>query len=159
MDLSIDINKEIIIVGKLVLSLFLGAIIGLDREKHRKDAGIRTYAAVCLGASIFTSIAEHFTDDAGASRVIANIIVGIGFIGSGVIFRNGEQNISHGLTTSASVWGTAAVGVAIGMNMFVVGIFSTAALYFLLSLHHQNWYMKWKQRIVDKAHRGEDMAE
>lgn len=153
-----DIRTELIIVSKLILSFVLGAFIGLDRERHGMDAGIRTYAAVCIGATLFTAIAEHLVDDVtAASRVIANIVTGIGFLGAGIIYRNGSSGTSRGLTTAATVWCTSAVGVAVGLNMFIIAIVSSLALYFLLSLHHQKWYVAWKNKMTN--HKGEDKTD
>lgn len=146
-----DVKFELIIVVKLLASFLLGAFIGLDREKHGRDAGIRTYAAVCIGATLFTAIAAHLVSDvAAASRVIANIVTGVGFLGAGIIYRNSSAGTSHGLTTAATVWCTAAVGVAVGLNMFIIAIVGAIALYFLLSLHHQHWYVKWKNKMISK---------
>lgn len=144
-----DFKTEIIASAKLLLAFILGAAIGFDRERHGKDAGIRTYAAVCMGAALFTLIGQHLRDVAAASRVIANIITGVGFLGAGIIYRGSHS--SQGLTTAATVWGTSAVGVAVGMEMFVIAIASTVALYFLLSLHHQRWYLRWKSRIAKES--------
>lgn len=150
-----DIRIELIIVSKLIVSFLLGAFIGLDRERHGRDAGIRTYAAVCIGATLFTAVANHLVDDvAASSRVIANIVTGVGFLGAGIIYRNSSAGTSHGLTTAATVWCTAAVGVAVGLNMFIIAVAGSLALYFLLSLHHQKWYVKWKQEMIHKH--GED---
>lgn len=146
-----DIHFELLIIGKLLVSLLLGAIIGFERETHGIDAGIRTYAAVCIGAAIFTATAGHIDHDLGAaSRIIANIITGIGFLGAGIIYRDRSSDTLHGLTTAATVWCTAAVGVAVGLDMFMVAIFSTLAICFLLSLQHQSWYMRWKKNMADK---------
>lgn len=146
-----DLSFELILVGKLLFSLLLGGLIGLDREKHGMDAGIRTYAAVCIGATIFTAIAAHMADDLSAvSRIIANIITGVGFLCAGIIYRNNNTDTSHGLTTAATVWCTAGVGVAVGLNMFVIAIASALAIYFLLSLQNQKWYVKWKEKIATK---------
>jgi len=143
-----DIKLELIIVAKFLASFLLGAFIGYDREKHSKDAGIRTYAAVCIGATLFTSIAEHIANDpAAVSRIIANIITGVGFLGAGIIYRNNNEGISYGLTTAATIWGTAAVGIAIGLDMYIIAIVSAFTLYFLLSLHHYKWYIKWKDKM------------
>lgn len=143
-----DIKLELIIVAKFLASFLLGAFIGYDREKHSKDAGIRTYAAVCIGATLFTSIAEHIANDpAAVSRIIANIITGVGFLGAGIIYRNNTEGISYGLTTAATIWGTAAVGTAIGLDMYIIAFVSALTLYFLLSLHHYKWYIKWKSKM------------
>lgn len=151
-----DVRVELIIVSKLFVSFLFGAFIGLDREKHGRDAGIRTYAAVCIGATLFTAVAAHLQNDvAAASRVIANIVTGVGFLGAGIIYRNSSMGTSHGLTTAATIWCTAAVGVAVGLNMFIIAAVSALALYFLLSLHHQKWYVKWKSKMM-KNHKKEN---
>lgn len=145
-----DIATELIIVSKLIVSFLLGAFIGFDRERHGSAAGIRTYAAVCIGSTLFTAIADHLVGDPGAaSRVVANIITGVGFLGAGIIYRNNSAGTSHGLTTAATVWCTAAVGVAVGLNMFIIAVVAAVSLYFLLSLHHQNWYVKWKKKMLE----------
>lgn len=146
-----DINSELIIISKLIVSFLLGAFIGLDRERHGRDAGIRTYAAVCVGATLFTAITAHLVNNpADTSRVIANIVTGVGFLGAGIIYRNSSAGTSHGLTTAATVWCTSAVGVAVGLNMFIIAIIGSLALYFLLSLHHLKWYIKWKEKMIKK---------
>lgn len=147
--ITVTYLSELIILAKIVTAFLLGAVIGYDREKHGQDAGIRTYAAVCIGATIFTAIAAHLGDTAAASRIVANIVMGVGFLGAGIITRNDNTKSSFGLTTAATTWCTAAVGVTIGLNEYIVAIGTTIVLYFLLSLHHQPWYMKWKQRIAD----------
>ncbi len=143
-----NIEFELIIIPKLVVAFGLGLFIGLDREKQGKDAGIRTYAAVCLGATLFTTIAENINDDiTSISRIVANIVTGIGFLGAGIIYRNNDSKSSHGLTTAATVWCTAAVGVAIGLDMFFIAITASLMIYFLLSLERRKWYMQWKNKI------------
>lgn len=142
-----DLENEWTILLRLFIAFILGGIVGLDREKHGRSAGIRTYAAVCLGAALFTSIAEHMGDTAAASRIIANILVGIGFLGAGIIYKNEQSNSSQGLTTAATIWCTAGIGVAVGLNMIVIAIAAASAIYFLLSLHHQKWYVKWKNKM------------
>ena len=146
-----EINAELIIISKLIVSFLLGAFIGLDRERHGRDAGIRTYAAVCIGATLFTAITAHLVNNpSDTSRVIANIITGVGFLGAGIIYRNSGAGTSHGLTTAATVWCTSAVGVAVGLDMFIIAIIGACSLYFLLSLHHQKWYIRWKQKMIHK---------
>lgn len=155
-----DVTTELIIVIKLIVSFLLGAFIGFDREKHGRDAGIRTYAAVCIGATLFTAVAAHLVNDVAAeSRVIANIITGVGFLGAGIIYRNSSAGTSHGLTTAATVWCTAAVGVAVGLNMFIIAIAGAITLYFLLSLHHQQWYVKWKEKMMSRHGEDEDRSD
>lgn len=153
------IDSELIIVLKIIVAFILGAFIGYDREKHGKDAGIRTYAAVCVGALLFTSIGEHLTNTDAASRIVANVIVGIGFLGAGIITRGSTSESSNGLTTAATIWCTAAVGVAIGLNMFIIAIVGASTLYFLLSLHHYKWYIKWKNELMEKDRQSNKKCE
>lgn len=140
----------------MLISLVLGAIIGLDRELHGREAGIRTYAAVTVGAALFTSVAAHIVNDpSAASRIVANIVTGVGFLGAGIIYQDGHGS-SRGLTTAATVWCASAVGIAVGLNMFVIAFAATAILYGLLSLHHQQFYIKWKQKLA-KHHRSKEL--
>ena len=148
--MPMEIRFELIMVFKLFVALLIGAFIGYDREKQGKDAGIRTYAAICFGATLFTAIADEFKDIASASRIIANIVVGIGFLGAGIIGKNDATDRSYGLTTAATVWCTAAVGVAVGMDNFIIAIAASLMLYFLLSLDRQKWYIRWNNKIKEK---------
>ncbi|MES2872120.1 MAG: MgtC/SapB family protein [Bacteroidota bacterium] len=145
--MQMDVENEFMVVLKLLIAFVLGAFVGFDREKQGSSAGIRTYAAVCLGAALFTAIGEHLQDIAAASRIIANVLVGIGFLGAGIIYKNDKTNSSQGLTTAATIWCTAGIGVAVGLNMLIIAIVSAAGVYFLLSLHHQKWYIEWKKNM------------
>lgn len=156
--MQMDVENEFMIVLKLLIAFVLGAVVGLDREKHGSSAGIRTYAAVCLGATLFTAIGEHLQDIAAASRIIANILVGMGFLGAGIIYKNDKTNSSQGLTTAATIWCTAGIGVAVGLNMLIIAIVAAAAIYFLLSLHHQKWYLNWKRKM-QKDHQMENIDD
>ena len=151
-----DFNLEIFIVAKILASLALGSIIGFDRERHGKNAGIRTYAAVSVGSTIFTSVAAHMlTDPSAASRIVANVVTGVGFLGAGIIYSD-QKGTSRGLTTAATVWCTAAVGIAVGLDMFIIAVAATGVLYALLTMHHQDWYIRWKKRISDGEIHTED---
>lgn len=150
--MEFDIKVEIILVSKVVFATILGSIIGLERERHGNSAGIRTYAAVSLGAALFTLIGIHATDATAASRIVSNIVTGIGFIGAGIIYRDGEKGLTHGLTSASSLWATAAVGVAVAYNMFTIAIISTGLIYFLLALHHFKWYLRLKKRYRQTEH-------
>ena len=95
-----DINAELIIISKLIVSFLLGAFIGLDRERHGRDAGIRTYAAVCIGATLFTAITAHLVNNpSDTSRVIANIITGVGFLIRAVIIVSKFPSVRFAITT------------------------------------------------------------
>ena len=141
---------ELIIIVQLIVAFVLGGIIGLEREKHGNSAGVRTYAAVTLGAALSTLIGIHTTDITAAGRIVANIVTGIGFLGAGIIYRDNAKDLTYGLTTASSIWATAAVGVAVAYNMYVIAVTATIAIYFLLALQHFRWYIKLTQKWAEK---------
>jgi len=83
------------------------------------------------------------------SRIVSNIVVGVGFIGAGIIFKDQETNRTTGLTTAATIWATAAVGVAVGYELYVLAGVAALATYFLLSLHRSKWFNKLTTRNND----------
>jgi putative Mg2+ transporter-C (MgtC) family protein len=115
---------------KILLSIVCGSIIGFEREYHNKTAGFRTIILICLGSTIFTivSLKMGSSDD----RIAANIVTGIGFIGAGVIFKNDFD--VKGLTTAAVIWITAAIGMIIGINQYLMGVILAAIVLIILSL-------------------------
>ena len=115
---------------RLFAAVLLGSFIGYERERTGKPAGLRTHAMVCLGAALFTIISIYgFAPGADTSRVAAMIVSGIGFLGAGAILH--ERGGVQGLTTAASLWVTAAVGMAVGVGMVLMSL-ATAALVFLV---------------------------
>ena len=141
-----DIKIELIIVGQLFVAFLLGAIIGFEREKHGNAAGIRTYAAVTLGAALFTLIGVHSPDATASGRIVSNIVTGIGFLGAGIIYKDSTKGLTLGLTTASTVWAAAAIGVAVAYNMYIIAVAATAVIYFLLALHHFHWYIHLKDK-------------
>ena len=100
---------------KLAIALFIGAVIGLEREMHNKSAGLRTITLITVGAALFTILSLKFTQDA---RVAANIVSGIGFLGAGaILFTEGRIK---GLTTASSIWAAAALGMSVGLGEFLL---------------------------------------
>lgn len=130
--MTLDLTYEI--AGKLLLACVLGGLVGYERTLHHKAAGIRTSMLICMGACFFMIIsvlaATHPEDD--HTRIAAQIIAGIGFIGAGVILR--ERGNVVGLTTAAMVWAVAAIGMAVGNSMYVTSIFATALVLAALAL-------------------------
>ena len=113
-----NIQWEMVI--RLVIAAFLGAVIGYERARAKKPAGIRTHLLVCMGATLFTVISIWgFAGTADPSRIAAGVVVGVGFLGAGTILRQ-ERGVA-GLTTAATIWAVAAIGVAIGTGLYVVG--------------------------------------
>lgn len=112
------------ILGKLLLGLVLGGIIGWEREAHGRPAGIRTHMLVVLGVVLISECSRYF-GGSEPSRIAAQIVTGIGFLGAGTILRQGTE--VKGLTTAASVWGAAAIGMAVSVGgvFYLVAIFAT----------------------------------
>lgn len=123
---------------QLLLAVILGALIGLEREFQGKAAGLRTYALVSLGACLFTIVStEGFNRFIGPtsfdpSRIASQVVVGIGFLGAGLIFLKGD--IVYGLTTAAGLWISAALGTAVGAGMYSAAILATLIVLLILTL-------------------------
>lgn len=106
----------------LLLSVFLGFLIGLERESKHKSIGIRTVSLITLGSTIYSLISIYYFN-ADPTRVIAQIVSGIGFLGAGIIFKSGSE--IKGLTTAATVWTSSGVGVLVGLGLYKLAIIST----------------------------------
>ncbi len=123
-----------IYLPKILLAIFCGSLIGLERELKEKPAGIKTYMLICTGATLFTIISIAFSDFYGPgnepSRVAAQIITGVGFIGAGTIMF--AQGYVRGLTSAAAIWMSAAIGMSIGIGMYMFSVIVT--LIIILSL-------------------------
>jgi len=149
---------------RLIVALALGALIGLERELVGKEAGIRTAMLVSGGAAIFSIIAlelpyivavspENLPDviarNSGFLGVVANIVVGIGFLGAGIIIKTGEH--VRGLTTAAVVWATAAVGTLVGLGIVRFAVFAAVLITLLL-------YVLRKVKIYEKIRPAENVS-
>lgn len=121
----------------LSFSALLGFFIGLERKKRFKEAGIRTHTIVCIGSALMTVISRHAFDGEGdSSRLAAQIVSGVGFLGAGmIVYRKHEI---HGLTTAAGVWVTSGVGMACGAEMYILAAGSTLILIGVQYLLHIN---------------------
>jgi putative Mg2+ transporter-C (MgtC) family protein len=121
---------------RFLLAVGLGAGIGYQRERAGKTAGLRTHILVSSGAAIFTlaSIYGFSGTTVDISRVAAAVVVGVGFIGAGVIFRGRQEEEVAGLTTAATIWVTAAIGLAAGAGMYLISIIATAVITGILLL-------------------------
>jgi putative Mg2+ transporter-C (MgtC) family protein len=129
-ELTCDLGDPRHLVRALVRCLFailLGGVVGLERAREGKAAGIRTHMLVALGSAVFTMVPQEFQDNGAAlGRVIQGIAAGIGFLGGGTIIKLGDEQQIRGLTTAASIWLTAAVGIAVGAGWFwpaILGVF------------------------------------
>ncbi len=125
----IDATTQWEIVGRIALAAFLGAVIGLEREYRGYPAGVRTMALVCMGSALFADMSRLYGGD---DRIAAQIVSGIGFLGAGLIFREGYT--VKGVTTAATIWATAAVGLAIGAEGYIIAIAGAIFAVILLEL-------------------------
>jgi putative Mg2+ transporter-C (MgtC) family protein len=126
--MDVSTTEQLHIASRLLIAGGFGAFVGIEREVRGYPAGIRTIALVAMGASLFTDMSLLFGDQS-TSRVAAQIVIGVGFIGGGVIMQ--ERGSIHGMTTAATIWGAAAIGMATGLSLYIVAA-ATAVFMFLL---------------------------
>jgi len=141
-----DLTPAIIL--KLVLAAALGGLVGLERELRGKPAGLRTNMFICAGSALFTVLSELIAVRWGGdpTRIASNLIPGIGFIGAGSIIR--AQGSVHGLTTAATIFVLASVGMAVGSGYYWTGVF--AAVMMVLALSLLGWlerHFEWKTEV------------
>ena len=130
-----DTRQLIHVVIRLLAATLLGSVIGFERERAGKPAGLRTHMLVTLGTAVFVLACSGVGMSLeGQSRVIQGIVTGIGFIGAGSILKLSEQRDVQGLTTASGVWMTAAIGVAVGLGSLGVAILSAIFTLVILSL-------------------------
>ncbi|MFL5675294.1 MAG: MgtC/SapB family protein [Chloroflexota bacterium] len=144
MDLAWD---QVTVAARLLLAAVLGALIGLEREMHGHPAGMRTHLLVSMGSALFTALSIYgFTSAAGGenvdpTRIAAQIVTGIGFLGAGAIIHYGTS--VRGLTTAGSLWATAAIGMAAGSGQALIALVACAIVLFSL------WPLNW---LVERLH-------
>jgi putative Mg2+ transporter-C (MgtC) family protein len=131
---DLPLETELTLALRLTLGLVLGAVIGFERELHRQPAGFRTHSLVALGAALFTIVSAYAFPGPGSdpTRIAAQIVSGIGFIGAGTILQ--YRGHIRGLTTAASLWAVAAIGTAAGAGMFIMAVTGTVLILVVLSL-------------------------
>ena len=155
-------NIQIQFLARLILAVFLGALIGIERGVSKKHAGMRTYSLVSLGASLFTIMSEityqYFMNTYGGTisydptRMISQIVVGVGFLGAGMVIVHRER--IFGLTSAAGIWVSAAVGAAVGIGAYFLAISATILVLFILTIMRQ--YEHWIKSRNDKLANKED---
>ena len=134
-------NPELYLFVRLLVAAVLSGALGWERESARKAAGLRTHMLVGISSALYTSIGELAVSEippnsegfqADPIRAIQAVAIGIGFLGSGVIFVSRQEDRVHGLTTAASVWATAAIGLAAGLGHYALAVCATVLLLFVL---------------------------
>jgi len=133
-------SQELEMILRILFACLLGGILGWERERHGiYSAGIRTYSAIALGACVFGIISLFIAHD--PTHVAANVITGIGFLGGGIIFRH-EGHYVAGVTTAATLWAAAAIGLSIAYGMYLIAVGTTILVYLLLYLPRLPWWHK-----------------
>lgn len=136
-------QPELEMVLRLLLATVLGGVIGFQREWSGKEAGLRTNILICLGSALFTVLSIYAFPGSDPSRIAAGIAAGVGFIGAGVILhRSGGEVI--GLTTAATIWAVAAIGMAAGSGLYIVSVVACAITLVILVLPHLRRAIKKK---------------
>jgi putative Mg2+ transporter-C (MgtC) family protein len=133
----VDVNLQVDLSARLLIAAVLGALIGIEREIHEHPAGMRTHLLVAAGCALFTELSIYGfqgsvpgTTAVDPSRLAAQIVSGMGFLGAGAILKYGTS--IRGLTTAASLWATAAIGIAAGTGQLILGLVGTAIVLFSL---------------------------
>lgn len=128
-----SLGIQLVMAGRLLLAAVLGALIGLEREYRGRDAGIRTFALVSLGACLFSAVSD-MVFEVDNTRIASGIVTGIGFISAGVIIQS-RRHIA-GLTTSATMWAASGVGMAVGFGLWLLGALATLLIIAILLLRY-----------------------
>ncbi|MBQ5934732.1 MAG: MgtC/SapB family protein [Bacteroidales bacterium] len=132
-----DLSPTLDFVIRLLVASLVGAVIGFERKYRAKGAGIGTHVLVAIGAALFMIVSQHGFDGAprfDAARVAAGVVSGIGFLGGGIILK--QQNRVSGLTTAAGLWVTAAMGLAVGSGMYILGAASVLIVLLWADITH-----------------------
>ncbi|MDB6002534.1 MAG: methyltransferase [Rhizobacter sp.] len=132
---------------RLLMAVVLGGLVGYERESRDSSAGLRTHMLVALGAALFVMVPEQAgMEKADLSRVLQGVISGIGFLGAGAVLKMSHDNRIRGLTTAASIWATAAIGVTVGLGREATAIMSTVLTLVILAV-----LLKVEKRIKRKS--------
>ena len=141
-------NTEIIFAINLVICIICGYLIGSERESRGKDAGISTHTLVILGSMVFTYM-SFLSDSSSPARIAAQIVTGIGFLGAGLIIKDGLS--VKNLTTAASIWFAASIGMSIGFGYYIIGILSTIAAIYVPRIPKNNFIFKEMKNYDNKS--------
>jgi len=130
-----DAGQVTRIVLRLVIAAALGGLLGYERERQGKAAGVRTHMLVALGAALFVLVPQQAgVESADMTRVIQGVVAGIGFLGAGAIIKGSAEESVKGLTTAAGIWLTAAIGIACGLGRESTAILSALLAFAILAL-------------------------
>lgn len=124
--------SDVDLTVRILLAVLLGGLLGFERERVDKPAGLRTHILVSMGSCLFTILSFDAFPGSDPSRIAAYVVAGIGFIGAGVIFQSGKR--ITGVTTAASLWVTTSIGMAVGVGYYVAGLVTSVISYVILRL-------------------------
>lgn len=130
--MGISLEQQAGMILSLALAALLSMMIGMDRERRHRSAGLRTHMLAGMGACLFTLLSMNAFSEADSSRVASNVVTGIGFLGAGTIIH--RKSGAHDLTTAASIWATAAVGMAVAAGAWLLAIAGTVMIWFILAV-------------------------
>ncbi len=140
-------QSELVCLFRILIGGILGFIIGLERSRRQKEAGMGTHFTVGLAAALFTCIGYAFGEAGGdTARIAAQVVTGIGFLGAGIIFFRRES--LHGLTTAAIVWATAAIGMCCGVGMYLLALGGTVLIVTIQVILHTKPFKRHNQRLL-----------
>jgi len=146
----IPMEVYLLMAKKILLSIFLGMIIGYDMQIKQKITGMKSNIMICLGSTLFTIVSIHIPGMNDSARVIAQIVPGIGFLGAGTIFINKKSMVS-GITTASTIWVVAALGIFIGLGYIIIPTMTTLIIISVLNFIPSRKYTKeTKSRSKDK---------
>ncbi|MBQ7033482.1 MAG: MgtC/SapB family protein [Clostridia bacterium] len=142
---EVEVFIQLEFFGRLILAGICGAVVGYERKRNMKEAGVRTHFIVSLAAALVMLISKYGFQDivhlpshqVDVSRVAASVVTGVGFLGAGIIFV--RKYTINGLTTAAGIWATSAIGMAIGAGMYIVGIMATLCILLAQVFLHRRW--------------------
>jgi len=144
-----------VFLTRLLLAAGLSAALGLEREYHQKPAGLRTNMLIGMGSALFTMVSLGFGQGSAGSvdRVAAQVVTGIGFLGAGAILRSNHS--VHGLTTAATIWVNAAIGMAVGAGALEIAIAATVLTLVVLAALHpvESFFLRWAHRRAESPTR------
>ena len=138
--------SELELVGRLALATLFGFLIGLEREFAGQPAGERTHALAALGSATFALISLSAFPGSDSARVAAGVVTGLGFLGAGMILKQGDEKV-YGLTTAAGIWAVGGIGLAIGAGLYLLGTSTTILVGLLLGLER---VLKIDQRLEQR---------
>ena len=142
---GLTIGNIIELFVRMVLAAVCGGLVGMERSRRFKDAGVRTHSLVACAAALmmmiskygFLDIAEVGAKGADPARIAAQIVTGVSFLGAGIIYRDKQQHSLRGLTTAAGIWGVAGIGMAMGAGLYLIALFATLFIIFLQLIMHR----------------------